>query len=284
MSFSETDPFDAAAAEAEAELGGETPAEEAPSSEPSVPTSAEVVETESLPTEETPAAPRWHDGHDDDVVDVGGQEVTLAELRQGYLRQSDYTRKTQEVAAERKAAQWARDFQEHLRRDPMGTLQALAEEYKLLPADADGFDPDEVTPEAIELHQVRQDIEELKIRRIEAEIRQEVADMKNRYADFDPETVLPFIAEKGSQGVGLSIEEGYFVLRGRDTHQRDLAAQAAKAKADERAAVEAAKRQAQVEPGQSAAGVTDDDAARYRSMSIEDIANEIFPDDYQYQP
>lgn len=45
--------------------------------------------------------------HDDHVVewDVKGvkQRATLAELRAGYLRQSDYTRKTQEFATEREA-------------------------------------------------------------------------------------------------------------------------------------------------------------------------------------
>lgn len=36
------------------------------------------------------------------LYDVNGQQVSLEELQKGYLRQSDYTRKMQEVAAQRK--------------------------------------------------------------------------------------------------------------------------------------------------------------------------------------
>jgi len=37
------------------------------------------------------------------AVEINGEEVNLDEVGKGYLRQSDYTKKTQEVAAERKA-------------------------------------------------------------------------------------------------------------------------------------------------------------------------------------
>lgn len=37
------------------------------------------------------------------VVELDGKQVTVDELKKGYLRQSDYTRKTQQVAEERKA-------------------------------------------------------------------------------------------------------------------------------------------------------------------------------------
>jgi hypothetical protein len=37
------------------------------------------------------------------VVDIDGKPVTVDELKKGYLRQSDYTRKTQQVAEERKS-------------------------------------------------------------------------------------------------------------------------------------------------------------------------------------
>ena len=40
-------------------------------------------------------------------VDGGEQQVSLEELRDGYQRQSDYTRKTQELASERKRLEQA---------------------------------------------------------------------------------------------------------------------------------------------------------------------------------
>jgi len=45
-------------------------------------------------------------------VTVNGEtfEVPLAELRNGYMRQSDYTRKTQQVAADADTIRWAREM------------------------------------------------------------------------------------------------------------------------------------------------------------------------------
>jgi len=38
----------------------------------------------------------------EEFIEIDGEEVSLEELKKGYLRQSDYTRKTQEVADQRK--------------------------------------------------------------------------------------------------------------------------------------------------------------------------------------
>lgn len=55
------------------------------------------VEVETTDDEEPEAS-------DDEMVDMGdGTQVPLKELTSGYLRQSDYTRKTQELAEQRKA-------------------------------------------------------------------------------------------------------------------------------------------------------------------------------------
>jgi len=64
------------------------------------------------PTEKAP-------GDDVKVSLPGGEEVTLAELRNGYLRQSDYTRKTTQVAEQRRSLE---DQSERLTR----TATALA--------------------------------------------------------------------------------------------------------------------------------------------------------------
>ena len=39
---------------------------------------------------------------DDTHVEIDGQRLTLSELKSGYLRQKDYTRKTQEISDVRK--------------------------------------------------------------------------------------------------------------------------------------------------------------------------------------
>ena len=59
--------------------------------------SEEVDDPTEEPEAETEEAPQ--------TFEVDGQEVSLDELKLGYLRQSDYTRKTQAAAEQRKAAE-----------------------------------------------------------------------------------------------------------------------------------------------------------------------------------
>ena len=58
-------------------------------------------------------------------IDGAEHQVTLEELQQGYQRQADYTRKTQELASERQRLQQAETIVTALEADPQGTLDAL---------------------------------------------------------------------------------------------------------------------------------------------------------------
>ena len=62
-------------------------------------------------------------------VDGSESEVTLSELQQGYQRQADYTRKTQELASERGRLQQAEAIVNSLEADPAGTLAALGDAF-----------------------------------------------------------------------------------------------------------------------------------------------------------
>lgn len=74
---------------------------------------------------------------DDDVanryvrVKVDGQdlEVPLGEALSGYSRTADYTRKTQELAEQRQAAEYALTVERALRAQPAETLRLLAQQY-----------------------------------------------------------------------------------------------------------------------------------------------------------
>jgi hypothetical protein len=59
------------------------------------------------------------------TVDGEDQQVTLDELRKGYQRQSDYTRKTQQVAEERKAAEQERQNVQQERQQLYQRLQEV---------------------------------------------------------------------------------------------------------------------------------------------------------------
>ncbi len=102
----------------EALLGIMEPEEETPETEEAQPTEEEESqpieedesfeeETEGEAEEESEEEPEESDGESEEVlyaVTVNGEEqqVTLDELMSGYSRQSDYTRKTQDIAKERK--------------------------------------------------------------------------------------------------------------------------------------------------------------------------------------
>jgi len=69
--------------------------------------------------------PKYQIG-EDGKVKVGDQELALDELAAGYLRQSDYTRKTQDLANQRAELQSAEKLMDNLQKNPAGTLKALA--------------------------------------------------------------------------------------------------------------------------------------------------------------
>lgn len=62
----------------------------------------------------------------------GPQSVTIAELSEGYMRQSDYTKKTQEVANDRKVSKDAMAFYEAFMSDPQQFSYELAVRSKVM--------------------------------------------------------------------------------------------------------------------------------------------------------
>lgn len=147
-------------------------------------------------------------------VTVNGEtfEVPLAELRNGYMRQADYTRKTQQVAADADTLRWARDMQEAFRVDPAGSVRYLQEQLGLSD-ESDPFediDP-EMRPLAAELWRTQQQLVELQQKqeqvdqeRVNASVRAELESMISKYPDFSAENVLPVALEHG-----LRMEQAY---------------------------------------------------------------------------
>lgn len=77
------------------------------------------------------------DEYSDYHVDLGNGEYVLAsELKGGGLRQSDYTRKTQELAEMRKRLERAETLDRSLEVNPQGTLEYLAKQHGLTLAEA----------------------------------------------------------------------------------------------------------------------------------------------------
>lgn len=101
-----------------------------PAAEPEVTAEAETTEPETEATEDDPTVTIKIDGKD--------VEVKLSELKNGYQRQADYTRKTMEVAEQRKAAEAEKSkalqerqaYAENLQRMQIQLEGALQEQQK----------------------------------------------------------------------------------------------------------------------------------------------------------
>ena len=211
-------------------------------------------------------------------VTVNGEtfEVPLAELRNGYMRQADYTRKTQQVAADADVLKWAREMQEAFRVDPAGSIRYLQEQFGLQTQNVDPFedvDP-EVKPIVDELRRTQQELAELRRQsqslqasRVDAEVQAELDSMRSRYQDFDPMQVLPIAIENG-----LSMDKAYKLWKA-DKLEVDLRiAEEARIKAEKAAASreKARKAKATVVAG-SSKQVADADDSWKRFDSFEDI-------------
>ena len=96
-----------------------------------MPEETEAIEsTEAVDNLETSTEVPEEPGY---VVKIDGEEqqVSLEELQNGYQRQADYTRKTQEIAAERERLHQAESIVSALEYDPAGTLQTLASSFNV---------------------------------------------------------------------------------------------------------------------------------------------------------
>jgi|TARA_R110000751_G_scaffold22310_7_gene62977 hypothetical protein len=128
-------------------------------------------------------------------VDGENQEVSLEELRDGYQRQSDYTRKTQDLAAERKRLQQAEAIVSSLETDPDGTLTALADAFGVqmqTPVNQgsnESYNPDweDTQPDPTEqriAHLETQIAQQNRVQRRQ-QTEKQVEGLKEQYGDFD---------------------------------------------------------------------------------------------------
>lgn len=122
------------------------------------------------------------------MVDGNEMSVSLDELRNGYQRQSDYTKKTQALAAERDRLAQAESIIHALETDPEATLKTLGDAFGF-GQDNDPFSDDERMSDI--------DPDEARIRKIEAavdiqqktfrqqELQKELNTLRDKYGDVD---------------------------------------------------------------------------------------------------
>lgn len=171
-------------------------------------------------------------------VKIGGEtiEVSLQEALQGYQRQADYTRKTQELAEQREELSFAERIANSLETDPERTIRALEAAYGLEGAKqvvAEAQEPSEpVDPEEARFRQLESYVEAQEMRAFEAQVKNELADVREMFgAKFDDTEVLAYAAE---HGIPSATEAGKAFLADRiisqaKRQQADRKAQDAKA-------------------------------------------------------
>lgn len=124
-------------------------------------------------------------------VEIDGRQVSLEELKGGYLRQSDYTSKTQALAKEKERLALAEQY--------YAAVNSKPEFAKDL---ADSFNLPYKTPEEARY-------EELNLKYHEQVLTNEISQLKAQYDDFDEDKVVAIAAEKGF----TSLEDAYFLSR-----------------------------------------------------------------------
>lgn len=200
------------------------------------------------------------------TVKVDGEEVQvpLSEALNGYMRQSAFTKRTQEAAEKAKQAEAALAFQEQLRRDPASTIQQLA--LRALQAQA----PKQVEQPPADPVERRMWEYDQRISRFEQWQEQqaqeqadrallsEVGRLQSEYAQaevpFDAEKVVQRAAQEAqSTGVAPSLEGVYMRMLGEHLVAQQLAARDL---ADEQSAADAAVTAAKVAAGQLQGGAS----------------------------
>lgn len=125
------------------------------------------------------------------TVEVNGIAVPIEELKNGYLRQSDYTKKTQELARERDKQKVKDDYFNALNSNPQ-LAEAFAKQFGL-----PYVDPKEA--QLIEANNKYQDLL----------LKQEVASLESKYADFEAREVLQFAYDNKIE----NLEHAYMLVQ-----------------------------------------------------------------------
>lgn len=160
-------------------------------------------------------------------VKVDGEEdlVPLAEARNGFMRQADYTRKTQELAQQRQELGWATAMKAALDQDPVGTLQLLSQHYgvQLTPQQAqqvvnsqsddfdwlddEGWGSQRQPSTDPRLDAVVARLERIEQERQDAELHNRIQYLSNKYSDFDPIAAVTQAVKMGTNDLEVAYKQ-----------------------------------------------------------------------------
>ena len=188
---------------------------------------------------------------------VNGEEieVPLSEALAGYQRQADYTRKTQEIAEQRKEVQFASAIQQALQNDPAGTIQLLTEHYGLGQQQASEEDDLYADPSERQLRQLESRVRSFEEAQAMQELEKTIGSLQSKYGeDFDANEVIATALATGNDDLeGIYKQVAFDRLISRQNSNADYVAKQAAA---QNAALDAKRAANVVASGSSAQGTS----------------------------
>lgn len=155
-----------------------------------------------------------------------GSVISLDEAAQGYMRQQDYTRKTQDVANQRKLAERGLILLEALDQDPNGAIALIASEYQIqaptaprattAPVEDDGWgnptkpesgDTPEVAFLKGELAKLQSTVGTVAQQQQKTVLMQELDAVASKYGEFDQGEVLRHMQANGIPTVEMAYRD-----------------------------------------------------------------------------
>jgi len=177
------------------------------------------------------------------TVDGEEIEVPLSEALSGYQRQADYTRKTQELAEQRRQVQFAAALQEALQNDPASTVELLSQHYGVnqKPTSEEDEFLDPVEKQYRQLETRIQAFEQEKAMR---ELENQIESLSRRYGElFDANEVVAKALATGSTNLEATYKQIAFDRLFEQSRSKEAVT---KMKSDETKKIVEAKRDAAV--------------------------------------
>jgi hypothetical protein len=185
------------------------------------------------------------------TVDGEEIEVPLAEALNGYQRQADYTRKTQELAEQRRQVQFASALQEALQNDPKGTLDLLSQHYGVNSQQPSEEELEMMDPAERQYRQLESRIQAFEQEKAMRELENQIGSLSRRYGElFDANEVVAKALATGNTDLEAVYKQIAFDRLYEQTRTKS-AAQAKQAE-DTKKIVEAKREAAVVSKGGSA--------------------------------
>jgi len=137
-------------------------------------------------------------------IKIDGEElqVPLSEAIAGYQRQSDYTRKTQELSQQREQFQFASALSAALENDPKATIDLLSQHYGISRAQAQAMvqdaEPEYLDPVEAKYRDLDQRIASFEDYQSQQAIEREIQGLQSKYSDFDVKEVVTSALRMGT--------------------------------------------------------------------------------------